>query len=82
MTWCLSLSYTFARLTETVLTVSQFLLPGESVLYEAPEEVYYGRTPFALYVTGERLLLYSVTGRLKRGERAVAEPLAGVESVA
>ncbi|HEX8721925.1 MAG TPA: hypothetical protein VF736_14920 [Pyrinomonadaceae bacterium] len=63
------------------MTVSQFLLPGESVLYEAPEEVYYGRTPFALYVTGERLLLYSVTGRLKRGERAVAEPLAGVESV-
>jgi len=63
------------------LTVAQFLLPGESVLYEAPEAVYYRRTPFALYVTGERLLLYAVTGRLKRGERAVAEPLAGVESV-
>jgi len=63
------------------LTVAQFLLPGESVLYEAPEEVYYCRTPFALYVTGERLLLYAVTGRLSPSERAVAEPLAGVESV-
>ncbi|MFL6253586.1 MAG: hypothetical protein ACJ74T_01050 [Pyrinomonadaceae bacterium] len=63
------------------MSVAQFLLPGESVLYEAPEEVYYRRTPFALYVTGERLLLYAVTGRLNPGERAVAEPLAGVESV-
>jgi hypothetical protein len=51
------------------------------VLYEAAEEVYYRRTPFALYVTGERLLLYAVTGRLTPSERAVAEPLAGVESV-
>jgi hypothetical protein len=51
------------------LTVAQFLLPGESVLYEAPDEVYYRRTPFALYVTGERLLLYAVTGRLAPGER-------------
>jgi hypothetical protein len=63
------------------LTVAQFLLPGESVLYEAPDEVFYRRTPFALYVTGERLLLYAVTGRLSPSERAVAEPLAGVESV-
>jgi hypothetical protein len=63
------------------LTVAQFLLPGESVLYEAPDEVYYRRTPFALYVTGERLLLYAATGRLATGERAVAEPLAGLESV-
>lgn len=63
------------------MTVTQFLLPGESVLYEAPDEVYYRRTPFALYVTGERLLLYAVTGRLSPSERAVAEPLAGVESV-
>lgn len=63
------------------MTVAQFLLPGESVFYEAPEEVYYRRTPFALYVTGERLLLYAVTGRLSPSERAIAEPLAGVESV-
>jgi hypothetical protein len=63
------------------LTVAQFLLPGESVLYKAPDEVYYRRTPFALYVTGERLLLYAVTGRLSPSERAVAEPLAGIESV-
>lgn len=63
------------------MTVAQFLLPGESVLYEAPDEVYYRRTPFALYVTGERLLLYAVTGRLSPSERAVAEPLSGVESV-
>ncbi len=63
------------------MPLAQFLLPGESVLYEAPDEVYYRRTPFALYVTGERLLLYAVTGRLSAGERAVAEPLAGVESV-
>lgn len=63
------------------MSVAQFLLPGESVLYEAPDEVYYRRTPFALYVTGERLLLYAVTGRLSQSERALAEPLAGVESV-
>jgi hypothetical protein len=63
------------------LTVAQFLLPGESVLYQAPDEVYYRRTPFALYVTGERLLLYAVTGRLSPSERAVAEPLSGIESV-
>lgn len=63
------------------MPLAQFLLPGESVLYEAPEEVYYRRSPFALYITGERLLLYSAAGRLSSGERAVAEPLAGVESV-
>lgn len=57
------------------------MLPGESVLYEAPDAVYYRRTPFALYVTGERLLLYAVTGRFSPSERAVAEPLASVESV-
>lgn len=63
------------------MSVAHFLLPGESVHYEAPEGVYYRRTPFALYVTGERLLLYAVTGRLTPSERAVAEPLAGMESV-
>ena len=61
--------------------LAQFLLPGESVLFEAQEEVYYRRTAFALYVTGERLLLYAVTGHLSPSERAVAEPLAGIESV-
>jgi hypothetical protein len=44
------------------LPLAQFLLPGEFVLYEAPDSVYYRRTPFALYVTGERLLLYSEGG--------------------
>jgi hypothetical protein len=63
------------------LPLAHFLLPGESVLYEAPDGVYYRRTPFSLYVTGERLLLYAATGRLSSGERAVAEPLAGIESV-
>lgn len=63
------------------MPLAQFLLPGESVLYEAPDDVYYRRTPFALYITGERLLLYAAGGRLSSGERAVAEPLAGVESV-
>lgn len=63
------------------MTVARSLLPGESVLYEAPDEVYYRRKPFALYVTGERLLLYAVTGRLSPSERAVAEPLSGIESV-
>ena len=53
------------------MTVAQFLLPGESMLYEAPDEVYYRRTPFALYVTGERLLLYAVTGRPSPLERAL-----------
>lgn len=62
------------------MTVAQFLLPGELVLYSAPEEVYYRRTPFALYVTGERLLLYAAA-RFAQGERAVAEPLAGLESI-
>jgi hypothetical protein len=64
------------------LPLAQFLLPGESVLYEAPDSVCYRRTPFSLYVTGERLLLYSAAGRFSAGERAVAEPLAGVEFVA
>lgn len=69
------------HLGRVVLSVAQFILPGESVHYEATEEVYFRRTPFALYVTGERLLLYAVTGRLNPSERAVAEPLAGMESV-
>jgi hypothetical protein len=61
-----------------VLTLAQFLLPGEAVLYESPGEVYYRRTPFALLLTGERLVLHAVTGRLARRERVIAEPLAGV----
>ncbi|HEV3469087.1 MAG TPA: hypothetical protein VG148_07180 [Pyrinomonadaceae bacterium] len=60
------------------MTLAQFLLPGEVVLYESPGVVYYGRTPFTLRVTGERLLLHAVTGRLARRERVIAEPLSGV----
>jgi hypothetical protein len=60
------------------LTLAQFLLPGESVLYESPGEVYYRRKPFALYVTDERLLLHAAPGRRSGEERAVAEPLAAV----
>ncbi|MDQ3803947.1 MAG: hypothetical protein M3416_08985, partial [Acidobacteriota bacterium] len=60
------------------MTLAQFLLPGEAVLYESPGEVYYRRTPFALLLTGERLVLHAVTGRLARRERVIAEPLAGL----
>ncbi len=60
------------------MTLAQFLLPGESVLYESPGEVYYRRKPFALYVTGERLVLYAAPGRPNGAERAVAEPLAAL----
>jgi hypothetical protein len=60
------------------LSLAQFLLPGESVLYESPGEVYYRRKPFALYVTGERLLLHADAARFGGAERAVAEPLAAV----
>ena len=63
------------------MPLAQFLLPGETLLYESPDEVYYRRSPFGLYVTGERLLLYAGAGRLSSGERAVAEPLAGIEAV-
>jgi hypothetical protein len=54
------------------------MLPGEAVLYEAPGEVRYGRTSYRLYVTGERLLLYSVGGLFSPKERVVAEPLSDV----
>lgn len=62
------------------MTLAQFLLPGEAVLYKAPDSVYHRRTPFDLYITGERLLLYGVRSGLITGERAVAESLVGIES--
>jgi len=58
------------------LTLAQFLLPGEAVLYESPGEVYHRRKPYALYVTGGRLLLHAAAAR---GERVVAEPLSGID---
>jgi hypothetical protein len=61
-----------------VLTLAQFMLPGEVILYEAAAEVYYRRTAYDLYVTGERLLLHAVTGRLAPKERVVAEPLSDI----
>lgn len=60
------------------MALAQFMLPGESVLYESPGKVYYRRTPHALLITGERLLLYAVTGVFGRNERVVAEPLSDV----
>lgn len=60
------------------MPLSQFLLPGEAVLFEAPGEVYFRRQPYAVYVTGERLLLHAAAGRFGGAERAVAEPLAAV----
>lgn len=63
------------------MSLAQFLLPGEAVLFEARDRVFYRRSAFSLYVTGARLLLYAAAGRLSSGERAVAEPLAGLESV-
>jgi len=60
------------------LTLAQFLLPGEGVVYESRREVYYGRTPYRLYVTGGRLLLHAVTGRFVSKERVAAEPLADI----
>lgn len=58
------------------MSLAQFLLPGETVVYEAPGEVFYRRKPFALYVTGGRLLLYAAAR--SGAERAVAEPLAAL----
>ena len=58
------------------MSLGQFLLPGETVVYEAPGEVFYRRKPFALYVTGGRLLLYAAAR--SGAERAVAEPLAAL----
>jgi hypothetical protein len=54
------------------------MLPGEVILYAAVGEVYYRRTAYELYVTGERLLLHAVTGRFAPKERVVAEPLADI----
>jgi hypothetical protein len=54
------------------------MLPGEAVLYESPGKVYYRRTPHALLVTGERLLLHAFTGVFSPRERLVAEPLSEV----
>lgn len=61
------------------MTLAQFLLPGEAVLYESPEAVYHRRKPYALYVTASRLLLHAPPGRLARRERVVAEPLSGLD---
>jgi len=60
------------------LTLAQFMLPGEVILYEAAGEVYYRRIAYQLYVTGERLLLHAMMGRLVRKERVVAEALADI----
>jgi hypothetical protein len=54
------------------------MLPGEIILYRAAGEVYYHRIAYELYVTGERLLLYTMTGRFAPKERVVAEPLIGI----
>lgn len=60
------------------MTLAQFMLPGESVSYESPGEVYHRRKPHALVITGERLLLHAVTGLFGPKERVVAEPLSGL----
>ena len=60
------------------MTLAQFMLPGESVLYESPREVYYRRRPHALVITGGRLLLHASAGVFASGEHVVAEPLSGV----
>ena len=60
------------------MTLAQFMLPGEVVLYESPREVYYRRRPHALVITGGRLLLHAVTGLFSPKEHVVAEPLSGI----
>lgn len=60
------------------MTLAQFMLPGESVLYESPREVYYRRRPHSLVITGGRLLLHAPAGVFASGEHVVAEPLSGV----
>lgn len=60
------------------MALAQFMLPGESVLYESPGEVYYRRRPRALLITGERLLLHAVTGVFGPKEHVVAQPLTWV----
>lgn len=59
------------------MTLAQFMLPGESVLYESAGEVYYRRRPHALVITGGRLLLHAPAG-VFASEHVVAEPLSGV----
>lgn len=63
------------------MALAQFLLPGEEVRYESAGAVRHGLTPYTLYLTGERLLLYSGGGRLGRGESVVAESLADLDSL-
>lgn len=60
------------------MTLAQFMLPGESVIYESPGDVYYRRTRHRVLITGERLLLHGVTGVFGPKERVVAEPLADI----
>ena len=62
------------------MTLAQFMLPGETIIYDAGE-IYYRRTAYALYVTGERLLLHAVTGRLAPKERVIAKPLADLSLI-
>ncbi|HEV2802580.1 MAG TPA: hypothetical protein VGW12_19060 [Pyrinomonadaceae bacterium] len=60
------------------MTLAQFMLPGETVLFRAAGEVYYRRLAYDFYVTGERVLLHAVTGRLAPKERVIAEILADI----
>ena len=63
------------------MALEEFLLPGEQVRCVSAGEVYYGRSPHTLYVTGERLLLYGDAGRLARKESVFAERLADLDSL-
>lgn len=63
------------------MALAQFLMPGEEIRYESSGAVRHGRTTFSLYVTGERLLLHAVAGRLVPKEKVVAERLADIDSM-
>jgi hypothetical protein len=56
-------------------------MPGEGVSYESPGSVRHGLVPYTLYLTGDRLLLYSESGPLGRKESVVAESLAELDSL-
>lgn len=63
------------------MPLKEYLMPGETITYEAPFFVKVGDMDYSLKVTDRRLILYRRKGMVFKKEHFIGEKLSNIDSI-
>lgn len=67
--------------SELEMVLENFLFPQEVIKYRSPSKITYGEFLYDFYITDQRILCHSLTGRFFKKDRVVAERLEGITTL-